>query len=653
MPQRCNSIEATVYRATIHDDTSAQQHRGSATYSNTNSNSTSISSTYSNSSTESNSSNSNPDNHCLIGMAISENGKQGPVVVADTGCNLVIVNRPTICSLNLTTEPVYPHFFIQFGDSRGRVRVSEVVDGGLLLGKMAVVDGAVENLGGIIMFTSRGYSVTFTQMGVHVMDQQGRLVAKGIFDPTKRLFLFNLRELIRISRDYTQQPVYDRDPLALRALLVQSKQGSIHTEGNREHREYTDPAGDDADERQHMQQQPTAPQSTMHSTLPRVSGAQPSIGRLTTAQIRLGRDVHSVSGHVAPSTLANSLQDGVLDGVPDGLTPTLVRKINTHGFQCPVCEAARRVHEDKPEGSGAIPGVVGAFFSWDEMGPISPPTPEGFIYIHLAMDLATGALIPQLTKGTGLAGSYQALKDFLNLNESLGHRVRGFRTDDSSIAGGKTFKATLQGYQAYVTQCYAERQRQDPVERQVHTLWRATQARLADSTYVGASQWGAAFLDACRVHGAMSNTRSRAIGDGTRSPTELFFGIRPDLRNWKKFGSLATWPKTGTLSKTELRNEIGVWLGLSVSGQDIVIPHGKSRSVMRAGVQSLWIEGDNPPMTSQQLEDILSGNTDPSRQQIDGDEDAAIRIKAAGTAVFNLRSWIANREAKFLAGTLL
>jgi hypothetical protein len=293
-PQCCNSSEATfIDRAPLCDKPSIQQHRDSSE---------------SNDYSSSNYSNS----HCLIGMAMSERGSQGPVVVADTGCNLVIVNRHTIGSLNLITEPACPHFYVQFGDStRGRVKVTEVVEGGKLLGKMAVVDGAVENLGGIIMFTSRGCAVTFTEGCVVVTDQQGRQVVSGTFDSVKRLYLFDLREMLRISKDFEQLPLCDdMHPLALRALTVLHKRDMCNT---------TD---DDTEENQQQQQQQEQQQQ-----LPRVQGAQPSIGRLTTAQIRLGRDVHSVSGHIAPSTLANSLQDGVLDGVPNGLTPTLIRGI--------------------------------------------------------------------------------------------------------------------------------------------------------------------------------------------------------------------------------------------------------------------------------------------------------------------------------------
>jgi hypothetical protein len=79
---------------------------------------------------------------------------------------------------------------------------------------------------------------------------------------------------------------------------------------------------------------------------------------------------------MAPNTIADSLQDGVLDGVPVIITPSLIRRANKHGLQCPICEAARRKREVTAEGSGAIPGVIGAIFSWDELHPRGKKTPD-------------------------------------------------------------------------------------------------------------------------------------------------------------------------------------------------------------------------------------------------------------------------------------
>jgi hypothetical protein len=151
--------------------------------------------------------------------------------------------------------------------------------------------------------------------------------------------------------------------------------------------------------------------------------------RLTEADIRMVRDVHDRLGHISPSTLAQGLRDAPsgIHNLPPNLTPALVDKVNRVA-QCPVCEVARRTKEDVPEGSGALPAVIGAYFSMDTFGPVGTLTPEGFTNFNLAEELATGCLIAQLGKTTG-TDTYQSLNNLLELNQSLGHKVKGLRRE--------------------------------------------------------------------------------------------------------------------------------------------------------------------------------------------------------------------------------
>jgi hypothetical protein len=162
--------------------------------------------------------------------------------------------------------------------------------------------------------------------------------------------------------------------------------------------------------------------------------------RLSPALRRLVRESHELSGHLSPSALAQAIRDGVIRNVPEKLTPDLILKVN-RVEQCVVCEAARRTHEDVPQGSGAIPIAPGSHFSGDSLGPVRIATPEGYRYISLWEDCATGTLIAILTKSTG-DDVYGSLRHLLELNDHLNHEVKSLRVDAGSSEGSREFAAT-------------------------------------------------------------------------------------------------------------------------------------------------------------------------------------------------------------------
>ena len=201
---------------------------------------------------------------------------------------------------------------------------------------------------------------------------------------------------------------------------------------------------------------------------------------------------------------------------------------------------------------------------------------------------------------------------------------------------------TLAELKAYILQCYAERQRQNPVERPVQRLWVMTQAVMASTPTVSSVFWHLAFFWVVHLINSMSCPRSRALGDGSKSPMELFYSIRPDARKWRTFGSVVTWPRTGVVGKLELRNEVGIWCGLDILERDLVLGYNKKKPKIRSGVQPLWLDDADRPMSHQELVDILAGNTDATQPA------STYMIQAAGKEVFNLKRWWLNRQTAWL-----
>lgn len=674
----------------------------------------------------------------LIRVAPEEDPLVVQRIVSDSGANLGLISFKTANSLGLVIEVLEQPFRVQFGARDARPVVAHYVEGGAIIGRLYVLDGAAMSLSSVVMFTRNGLDVLYSGTKVAVIED-GKEVLCGKMDPKTKLYEFDLTNLLIFSRTWqprSQRVAMTASPLAAATgVLVSMGTGTQVNEAelvaaldkwdpayvrNRQavsevqsysfcgvcfvaqsdededswactgqclHNEPAvcaacvagitqdgpyqwewsssgfatkilsglgfegqglgkDGQGIPTDRPLSVLRDPHHPRHGIgYPSAPLVSvggafafGALASSAdtRLSAALIRLVREAHELSGHLSPSALANAIRDGVIRNVPERLTPELIAKVN-RVEQCVVCEAARRTHEDTPQGSGALPPDPGSVFSGDSIGPVRISTPEGFKYVFLWKCAATGCLIAQLTKSTG-DDVYGSLRNLLELNDSLGHQVKWLRVDAGSSEGSKQFAATAAGYKAYVTYCAAERQRANPVERQVHTIWRQVQALLAASPWVSASQWGSCFLHVVYMRNCVSNTRSRAMGDGDKSPMKLFYGVDPDFDKWQVWGSIVTWPKTGVIDKLALRNHVGVWMGRTVSGMDLVYQAGSQWPVIRAGVQKLHLLPGHLP-TTKELVVLMNRNSPPMAE---GDLD----IVALGDEVFSIQSFLIGQQRR-------
>ena len=594
-------------------------------------------------------------------------------IISDSGANLVIMGTETAALMRLDVHQLEQPFPVQFGAVGARHEINKYVDGGAILDKIYVGAGLHAALCSVTAFTSKQMTVTYDHHLVVVRDKWGKEVLTGHRDRTTNLFSFDLGALLEASRSYVPSergaweqhtrgvaskilvkygfeesfgrgeravtkrsfPFDDVEMMpknlglgyalvgeAVGAVLEEGGDGLGDVDGEDEAEVVADAlaAGfDDAVQVGDVQPPAKKPK------LKRGAAEAP----VTALQHKIVRQMHVNMGHAAPSTLAAAVRAGAIKNVPADITARLVERVNVYA-QCAVCEAARRTHENVPIGSGAQPGVVGQYWSYDSVGPFNVASPEGYRYLALFEELHCGVLVAVPTKSTG-SDIYRALRALLELNDSLGHTVRGFRVDAGTTEGSKEFAATLAGYTAMVTFCAAERQRANPVERKVHPLLRQIEALLAASPNVTAAQWLAAAFRAIDVMNSMTNTRSRAIGSGNQSPKELYYGVQPDYARQREFKSAVTWPKTGVIPQLQLRNNVGIWVGLTVSGLELVYQAGKRTPAIRDGVQELKLPADKVP-TTKELVTLLEGNV--------VHDDGAIDVMARGSEVFSLRQWL-------------
>jgi hypothetical protein len=352
--------------------------------------------------------------------------------------------------------------------------------------------------------------------------------------------------------------------------------------------------------------------------------------RLTSDEIRLARTAHERLGHMAPSTMALAIRSGTITNLPPGLTAALVEQV-FKVEQCVVCEAARRLNEVTPSGSGAIPGIRGSRWSYDTIGPIWPPSPEGYRYLDLFSEATDSTKIGIPAKSTG-ADVYSSLRQLLELCDSLEYTPMVFQTDAGPTESSKEFAATLAGWNAMVTHCAAERQRANQVERGVHPLVRNIEALLASAPHANNQMWLAAAFRVIDMTNSTPNARTLLIGNGTQSPKELFYRVKTDYEQQWVFGCPCTWPKTGPHQQLTLRNKIGIWVGCTVSGRTMVYEARARTPVIRDGLQQLRLIDDKLP-TLKELAVILGANVHGP--------NGSIEIIARSDEVFSLRQWLA------------
>jgi hypothetical protein len=215
------------------------------------------------------------------------------------------------------------------------------------------------DLSDILMFTNRGMDVMYSINGVFVT-HNGKEIIFGDFDKQSQLWYFNIKNILKIP-DIPNLEIKNTDNES--TVLI--------------------------------------------------------VNRLKAEDISIIRQIHKNFAHLGPSALPNIIDSKVLDDVPIGLTGSAIRSLNKTQ-QCIVCEAGRGKELPAKEGSGATPGIIGAYWSVDYVGPINPPTTWGCNGFIVYEELATGYLVAFLVKDK--SDSYIATTHrLLTLNQSFGH----------------------------------------------------------------------------------------------------------------------------------------------------------------------------------------------------------------------------------------
>jgi hypothetical protein len=257
------------------------------------------------------------------------NSDVAKTIVSDTGSNIMIIRQETAQRLGL---PVYTNnksTNIIFGNNKSTATNKYVKNDGLIKEILVMEDHELPiDLSDILMFTNRGMDVMYSINGVFVT-HNGKEIIRGDFDKQSQLWYFDIKNILKIP-DIPNLKIKNTDNES--TVLI--------------------------------------------------------VNRLKAEDISIIRQTHKNFAHLAPSALANIIDSKVLDDVPIGLTGSAIRSLNKTQ-QCIVCEAGRGKELPAKEGSGATPGIIGAYWSVDYVGPINPPTTWGCNGFIVYEELAT------------------------------------------------------------------------------------------------------------------------------------------------------------------------------------------------------------------------------------------------------------------------
>ena len=318
--------------------------------------------------------------------------------------------------------------------------------------------------------------------------------------------------------------------------------------------------------------------------------------------------------------------------------------------------------KDKREGKW----TTGQCISIDDIGPISPASPEGYTGFYYIKDLASRKVFTHLVSSCS-SETYLDVLDRIRLYfKGEGYKLEVVRSDYKNIYKTPSVKA-------YIEEHNIERQSSSPyhhwqnaVEREVQTMVNNVSANIHGQILLRADTWALALEYYVKVHNALPN-----LYTGT-SPNNMIDGSHTNaLYQFKyTFGELVCYgvPKDQRTWKFDVKNDIAFYVGdepgvkgsyrlfrpyehelmvradtaaLNISEIQLMAWHGKRREVQEEKlpyhvVKEACIDllSDHPSTVSGQMPDEIQevtetqeGTETPLRSSIDVDQEPSKRSK--------------------------
>src|SRR5277367_524644 len=260
-------------------------------------------------------------------------------------------------------------------------------------------------------------------------------------------------------------------------------------------------------------------------------------------------ELHHRMGHIAPEAVKKMVSSGAIEGINLDQSSSIQ--------SCDSCEYAKATRKpikksrETPRASG-----FGDEIHSDVWGPSPVKTPgHKQFYVSFTDDYSRWTHLRLLASKAETFEAYKAFEAWAKLQFGI-PAFKTLRSDQGGeYLGGEFSKHLLtQGTMRKLT-VHDTPEYNGISERLNRTLLERTRA-LLHSSKLPKNLWGEAVNHAVWLK---NRTPTRALPDG-KTPYEMLYGRKPDLRNLEEWGS-KVWVHTPAGSKLDGRSKVGRWVG--------------------------------------------------------------------------------------------
>jgi Reverse transcriptase (RNA-dependent DNA polymerase) len=287
------------------------------------------------------------------------------------------------------------------------------------------------------------------------------------------------------------------------------------------------------------------------------------------------KNLHEAMGHPSLKQFIHAISGDKPTWRNCPLTDGQVRRCYKN-LHCPMCVLSKRrrvvpvnddtayVDEDKQWKSSASckPGNI---ISLDPSGPINPLTSEGFSWMWLAKDVATGYNWTFTTKSKDAASAVAVLSNIVEWLEAERHQCYIIRTDSELVLNCSAMKDYCVSKKLLLQQSIPYVKQQSLVERDMQTIVQGVGLLMASQPWLRKDKWDMALYHYTALRNRTWNSNCEKFGD--RTPHHIMTGVPTDLsREFKfAFGDMVAVNVPDELEqwKFDTRNQLGIYVGES------------------------------------------------------------------------------------------
>ena len=325
----------------------------------------------------------------------------------DTGASIPVIPYQVASDLHLTLTTLETPTRVCMAN--GAIEyIHQVADLGPIIGFAAVLKSATQMLIGLGPLMEQGYEVHFAKTGVGIF-LHNKLIYKGFYDKTRKLFQINIMDLI-LPTSPPHQPQIQEDMLIGSNIPLRLRSDA--------------PVGSDED--------------IEGTGVPETSRKKRRNERQTEtidpAMIKEALWLHKRMGHPSRQVMMKAIAHNAWTGIPVGLTPSIIDSV-FHHIECAACSLGKRNRVPREKGTGIHPVHPGHTLSFDYQ-PVSTLLITGHTGYFLFKFLCSGYRHAVLTKSKGTDYLKDAITSVTQWYKKHGFITRKLRFDSGATEKG-------------------------------------------------------------------------------------------------------------------------------------------------------------------------------------------------------------------------